>query len=73
MSDSASYNFYKLAILRTPLHKLYNPVALGKQCMVSATTDILAGMKTGTTLPYQNISGNYGLTTKAFHAKSFRF
>lgn len=71
MSDSASYNFYKLAVLRTPLHKLYNAVTLRKQGMVFATTDILAGVEMGATLPYQNITGQYGLTTKALHAKSF--
>lgn len=73
LSDSASYNFYKLAVLRTPLYELYNAVALCKQGMVFATTNILAGMETGATLPYQNITGQYGLTTIALHAKSFRF
>ena len=73
MSDSTSNNFYIFAVLRAPLHKLYNAVTLCKQGMILAAADIFAGMKTGAALPYQNVTGQHGLTTKAFHAQSFRF
>ncbi len=73
MSASASHNFNVLALFRTALHKPYNTVALGKQGMVPAATDIHTGMEMRTTLAYQYVACQYGFTAVALYTQSFRF
>ena len=53
--------------------KFYSAVNQSKERIVRANAHIFTGMNAGTTLPHQNIAGNYSLTVRLFDAKTFGF
>jgi len=65
------YHTHELAILRPFPFKLHLAIALGEKRVITADTNIGAGVKSSASLANKNIAGNNQLAAILFHAQSF--
>jgi hypothetical protein len=66
-------NAYEFAILGAFYLKHHLTIGSGEEGVVMATTHVFAGVKAGTTLTHDDVTGDNLLTTEYLHAKAFRF
>jgi hypothetical protein len=69
VSASGSFNTDVLTLRKPFVFKLDFTVRQGKQGMIAADSDVVAGVEAGSPLAYDNITGQHGFTTVAFHTK----
>jgi hypothetical protein len=68
LNSSSLYNTNTLSLF-TNAFKLHNACGERKECVITADTDVDAGMKLCTSLTHKDVSGKNNLTAKTFNPK----